>query len=410
MVATNPEILVRHHLETGLIWTVLASGLLHAAGVLFLLFVPQQFFLQPAGPVSYTVELIGARDIGGTNLIPGKGGRGAQVAAAPKPPPPAPAAKPASEPVSPAAEKVDKPEPPVKLAEKAPPPPAVEHRPAEPQPPPVKEPPPKAAAPAEQKPVPPPPAVEKKPAEPAKALAKKEPEVEKKTQPQPAPKPKAEVAKAAPPEPKKPPAQAQAQARPAPAQKPEPAAARATAPQAKPVAPNTAQAAADKEREARQLDQQIAAAVKRRTLDQQIAEAVQRRAGALGRGSGGARAPAAGGQSGGPISYGPGEGVGGVVAGAEFISYYNEMMNRVKASWVWAGSSQALEAVVSFSVKDTGEIVNVRTVRSSGDPTYDISVERAVRGANPLNPPPEQYRELFANGVEITFRPEDLRS
>jgi colicin import membrane protein len=94
----------------------------------------------------------------------------------------------------------------------------------------------------------------------------------------------------------------------------------------------------------------------------------------------------------------------------EYLIYYNRMMTRIKQSWVWAGGSGSLEAVVSFRITPEGEIVEVRTVRSSGDPTYDLSVERAVRGAGPLGAPPEMYRGEFANGVEITFRAEDLRS
>ncbi len=45
----------------------------------------------------------------------------------------------------------------------------------------------------------------------------------------------------------------------------------------------------------------------------------------------------------------------------------------------------------------------------SGDPSYDASVERAVKRASPLGPPPVAYRKDFAD-VELTFRPADLAS
>ena len=110
------------------------------------------------------------------------------------------------------------------------------------------------------------------------------------------------------------------------------------------------------------------------------------------------------------MSVGPGTGAGGAVRGVEYLLYYNRMMTRIKESWAWAGQGGALEAVVAFRITSVGEIVEVRTLHSSGDPTYDLSVERAVRGAGVLGPPPETYRSEFENGVEITFRAEDLRS
>jgi len=110
------------------------------------------------------------------------------------------------------------------------------------------------------------------------------------------------------------------------------------------------------------------------------------------------------------MSVGPGAGAGGAVRGVEYLLYYNHMMRSIKESWVWARAVGSLEAVVGFRITPGGDIVEVHTVRSSGDVTYDLSVERAVRGASPLGPPPEQYRSEFENGVEITFRAEDLRS
>jgi TonB family protein len=56
----------------------------------------------------------------------------------------------------------------------------------------------------------------------------------------------------------------------------------------------------------------------------------------------------------------------------------------------------------------SGEITNIRLVERSGDQSYDTSVERAVKGAGPLPPPPEAYRTDFSS-VELTFRPADLQ-
>ncbi len=140
--------------------------------------------------------------------------------------------------------------------------------------------------------------------------------------------------------------------------------------------------------------------------DARIAEAIKRveqQAGARGGGSG-----SEGTGPGGPISMGPGEGVGGVVRGVEFILYKNRVESTIKEKWAWAGRQKNLRAVVAFVILESGEIANVRTVVSSGDAGYDQLAERAVRAVSPLPPPPPEYREEFAN-YELTFEPQEER-
>jgi TolA protein len=120
-----------------------------------------------------------------------------------------------------------------------------------------------------------------------------------------------------------------------------------------------------------------------------------------------------------PASSGAGEGVGamapgsggrggGMVKGVEFVVYYNKMLQLVKDRWAWAGRRTDLEVTVRFGIKENGEIVGLKITQRSGDASFDDSVMRAVRSANPLGPPPEAYRADFTD-VELTFRPADLR-
>jgi colicin import membrane protein len=163
------------------------------------------------------------------------------------------------------------------------------------------------------------------------------------------------------------------------------------------------------------LDKQIAAAVQRRAgavdaeskqqgeIDHQIAEAVQRRT------MNAARAASGIGSSTSPVpGVGPGSGAGGVLRGIEYVMYRNQMESRIKAAWVWAGADRSLRAVIRFNVTPEGRIVNVTTVHPSGDASYDASVERAIRSADPLGAPPERYRDEFGT-VELEFRAEDAR-
>ncbi|MGH7787002.1 MAG: energy transducer TonB [Candidatus Binatia bacterium] len=398
MTSAAPEILVRRGLDRGLIWTILGSGLLHALAVLVLVALPRQMLRPVPKLESYTVDLVAPGSIGGTNLIPGSGGR--KPAEKSKPAPAAAAMPPASAPVPPAV----KPAEPARPVE--PPKPAVAPPPAVPKPPP-----PVQAA----KPIDPPKAVEppKPPAEPKPApkpvAVAKPPEVEKAVAvvpPKPEAKPKPET---------KPPAKA-VEAKPA-----APPEAKSAAP-AKPAAAKAEKPATDKpakaapaEDPAAQRDQQIAAAVQRRAsnaqaetaskdLDKQIAAAVQRRAAEAGEGVGsGAQG------TGGPVSYGPGEGPGGTTKGLEYILYHGRMVERIKAAWAWAGANKALRSVVQFKVSPDGQITHVRTIESSGDGQYDASAERAVRAVNPLEPVPATYLADFAT-VEIVFLPSDLES
>jgi colicin import membrane protein len=97
----------------------------------------------------------------------------------------------------------------------------------------------------------------------------------------------------------------------------------------------------------------------------------------------------------------------GVVKGMDFIIYQNRMLATIKENWAWVGQRSNLRVVVQFGIKENGEIVGLKIVQPSGDPSYDESVLRALKKSNPLPAPPESYRKDFAD-VELTFRPRDL--
>jgi colicin import membrane protein len=98
---------------------------------------------------------------------------------------------------------------------------------------------------------------------------------------------------------------------------------------------------------------------------------------------------------------------GGMVRGVEFLIYRNRMLQLIKERWTWVGKRTDLEVTVHFGIQENGEVVKLRVVDASGDPSYDDSVIRAVSRASPLPPAPESYQNDFMN-VELTFRPGDL--
>jgi colicin import membrane protein len=121
------------------------------------------------------------------------------------------------------------------------------------------------------------------------------------------------------------------------------------------------------------------------------------------------------------LSSGTGEGVGGsalgaggrggpgIVKGMDYVIYQNRMLSTIKNNWVWVGPRSNIKVIVHFNIKDSGEIVGLKIVQSSGNSSYDESVLRAVRKSSPLPALTENIRNGFAD-VELAFRPEDLEA
>ena len=65
------------------------------------------------------------------------------------------------------------------------------------------------------------------------------------------------------------------------------------------------------------------------------------------------------------------------------------------------------EAVFDVVQIPGGEILSVKLKRSSGNPVYDAAVERAIRRAQPLPPPPDPARFSEVRELELRFRPKE---
>lgn len=360
------------------------SILVHVLAVALIFLAPHP--MDAPRPTAYTVEIVDPNAFGG-QLLEGPIGGASQAKPAPKPPPPPP----------------PEPEPP--------PPPE----------PPQEEPPPEALAKVDEPPLPdehdpdavplgtphatttavvtatPHPELTARPTKlpTARPTAKPTPRASATAAPTAKPKPTATVvvamAKKSTPAPAEPTRRPQAAATPVAEPRPK---AQAAAGSSKPASSGS------------DLDDKLSEAIKG-------VEAKVEKSGKAG-GVGGATGPGSG-QGGsaktleGPAGIGgEGPGGGGTVRGLEFVVYYNQMLNRIKERWAWVGTRGDLRVTVQFSILPSGEITNIRLTERSGDQTFDASVERAVKGAGPLPPPPEAYRSDFAD-VELKFRPADLQ-
>jgi colicin import membrane protein len=141
----------------------------------------------------------------------------------------------------------------------------------------------------------------------------------------------------------------------------------------------------------------------RERLIQAAVERVKTRIEAPQKPSGGGEVISAGsGEGQGAAALGEGGRGGGVVKGIEFIAYQNKVFSIIRENWAWPGQRSDLKVTVRFGIRDNGEIVGIKLVQPSGDPSYDESVLRAVKKSSPLPAPPESYRKDFSD-VELNF-------
>jgi TolA protein len=110
------------------------------------------------------------------------------------------------------------------------------------------------------------------------------------------------------------------------------------------------------------------------------------------------------------MGVGAGTGSAGMLQDPGFVMYYQDVQDRIKKAWSFAGGSPDLTATVTFGINPDGSLNSLRVTQSSRDPAFDDSVARAIRAAAPFGPPPEKYREAFAGGVPAIFKLSDLES
>ena len=86
--------------------------------------------------------------------------------------------------------------------------------------------------------------------------------------------------------------------------------------------------------------------------------------------------------------------------------YVNRIRAKVRQNWILPGDLQGNpECVFKVVQLPTGEVIDARLTKSSGNAAYDEAVHRAILKSSPLPLPASGtpfYREL-----ELTFRPKD---
>jgi TonB family protein len=110
--------------------------------------------------------------------------------------------------------------------------------------------------------------------------------------------------------------------------------------------------------------------------------------------------------------YGVGSGTGslGMLRDPEFLLYYQKVQERIKNAWTYGAGNKDLTTTVTFAIAPDGKLTALEVTHSSNNLAFDQSVMRAIRGAAPFPPPPEHYRDQFAQGVQAVFKLGELSS
>ena len=93
---------------------------------------------------------------------------------------------------------------------------------------------------------------------------------------------------------------------------------------------------------------------------------------------------------------GGGSGIGiSIGSGADGFGdnwYARSVETRLSNNWIRPAPGVHVEMTYSFYINASGRIYNIKQEKSSGNPQMDLTALRAINAANPLSPPPPEFR------------------
>ena len=117
-----------------------------------------------------------------------------------------------------------------------------------------------------------------------------------------------------------------------------------------------------------------------------------------------------------PLFEGPGDGDGSSsvasldILGSEFAWYNSSVTSKLTGNWkrpLLGGVNQTLSVVVGFTIRKDGSVTGVEILTSSGVPSVDRSVLRAVYDAAPLpRIPPQLKASVLPARFEFRWHPQ----
>lgn len=95
----------------------------------------------------------------------------------------------------------------------------------------------------------------------------------------------------------------------------------------------------------------------------------------------------------------------------EYVMYQAKIRQKIMTQWVlplkYADAGMGLLCRIIVHINERGEVVETEWETKSGNPSFDLSAERAVQKASPLDIPPERLKyEVFNEGFIVEFKPQ----
>ncbi len=115
-------------------------------------------------------------------------------------------------------------------------------------------------------------------------------------------------------------------------------------------------------------------------------------------------------QQAGGFTYGTSKGPYVAPNDPEYVMYQAKIQKKVMDEWIlplkYTEQATGLVARLIVHINEKGEVIQTEWDKKSGDPVFDMSTQRAVEKAAPLDLPPERLKnEVFSEGFAIEFSP-----
>lgn len=94
----------------------------------------------------------------------------------------------------------------------------------------------------------------------------------------------------------------------------------------------------------------------------------------------------------------------------EYVMYQLKIRQKIMEQWIlpmkYVEQASGLICRLIVHINDRGEISETEWEAKSGDPSFDLSAQRAIQKASPLDTPPERLKyEVYNEGFIVEFKP-----
>jgi len=95
----------------------------------------------------------------------------------------------------------------------------------------------------------------------------------------------------------------------------------------------------------------------------------------------------------------------------EYVMYQAKIRQRIMTQWIlpmkYAEAGTGLICRIIVHINDRGEVTETEWDSKSGNPSFDLSAQRAVEKSSPLDVPPERLKyEVYNEGFIVEFKPQ----